>query len=207
MDLDKDSTRPEFWETRIRSGRMPWDKGGAQVDLLDYLAETPSSGERVLIPGCGTAYEVEAFSAAGYEVVGIDFCEAAVEMARNTLGSLGETIVLGDFLTFDFGAPPFDVIYERAFLCSLPPDLWPRYARRISELLQEGGWLVGYFYYGPRDDDGPPFGLLPDELGSLFDGAFACVVDREARDSVSVFVGNERFQVWERICQNQCGRC
>ena len=69
-----------------------------------------------MIPGCGSAYEVEAFGEAGYDVVGIDFCEAAVSMAGTRLGPLRKAIVLGDFFTFDFGDRPFDLVYERAFL-------------------------------------------------------------------------------------------
>jgi len=36
---------------------MPWDAGGVPRELAKYLAGA-SGGGRVLIPGCGAAYEV-----------------------------------------------------------------------------------------------------------------------------------------------------
>ena len=196
MESTPNSRAPEFWDTRIRAGRMPWDKGGVPADLSHYLAGVHSSGGCVLIPGCGTAYEVRAFRDAGYEVIGIDFCEAAVEMGRRALGPVSQAIVLGDFFTYDFKGQRFDLIYERAFVCSMSPALWPLYAQRIKDLLLTGGLLLGSFYYGPKDDDGPPFGLEPDEMGSLLGDAFTCLEDREVQDSMSLYAGGERWQVW-----------
>lgn len=48
-----------------------------------------------------------------------------------------------------------DGIYERTFLCSLPPECWPDYAARMARLLRPGGVLAGIFYYG-TDPDGYP---------------------------------------------------
>ena len=50
---------------------MPWDAGGVPRELAKYLAGAAGGG-RVLIPGCGAAYEVAAFHEAGYEVIAID---------------------------------------------------------------------------------------------------------------------------------------
>jgi hypothetical protein len=49
----------------------------------------------------------------------------------------------------DFFAPiaeaPFDLVYERAFLCALPRRLWPSWATRVAELVKPGGRLAGTF--------------------------------------------------------------
>ena len=74
---------------------------------------------------------------------------------------------------------PFDVIYERAFLCALPRTLWARYAQRCAQLLQPGRQLAGFYFYG-SDPKGPPFGTSPQELHGLLDPFFEQIEDRPA---------------------------
>jgi len=197
MATANDPSAPEFWDVRFREGRVPWDAGGVPHELAKYLAGA-SGGGRVLIPGCGAAYEVAAFHEAGYEVIAIDFSPAAVAAAARALGPLQGIVRLGDFFQYDFGMVRFDIIYERAFLCSLPRGLRPRYCARVSELLSPGGLLIGFFFYD-TNESGPPFGLGQGELEALLKDRFVLAADQEPRSSVSVFAGKERWQVWRRL--------
>src|SRR5450759_3548093 len=115
------SSRPEFWDVRYTSGKTPWDFHGVPAALKTFL-KTSQPGN-VLIPGCGTAYEVRAFHEAGWKVTAIDFSRVAVERARSELKTLARCVVHGGFFAYDFGSRHFDLIYERTFLCALPPDL------------------------------------------------------------------------------------
>ena len=137
MPLPEDSTQPDFWNTRYAAGKTPWDLGGVPGALRSFLARTTAPAH-VLIPGCGSGYEVQAFHDAGFEVTAIDFSPAARERASRLLGPLGQCVVAGDFFRHDFSGQKFDLIYERTFLCSLPPARWPAYARRMAELLEKG---------------------------------------------------------------------
>ena len=132
----EDAARPEFWEKRFRPGFTPWDSGGIPLALESFLGREPR-GARVLIPGCGSGYEVRAFVQAGFETLAIDFAPAAVERAQRTLGPLAHLVRLADFFEFDFGRS-FDLIYERTFLCALPRRLWPRCGCRSSCGPKEG---------------------------------------------------------------------
>ena len=69
--MNEKSDAIEFWETRYRAGRMPWDFGGVPRALTGWLHTATAPG-RVLIPGCGSGYEVSAFHAAGWDVVAIE---------------------------------------------------------------------------------------------------------------------------------------
>lgn len=160
-----------------------------------------TGGGRVLIPGCGSAYEVRTFSEKGYEVVAIDFSVAAVERARQVLGALQGAVVLADFFSYDFGGTPFDVVYERAFLASLPRKIWPDYARRVSELLRPRGRLMGFFVYGDQQG-GPPFCLQERELAELLGDQFERTAEAVASTSVPVFKGKERWEVWTRTMRS-----
>jgi SAM-dependent methyltransferase len=190
-----DPAGPEFWDVRFRERFTPWDAGGVPLAVREFLGREPAK-LRVLIPGCGSAYEVRAFAAAGHEVVAIDFSRAAIDAARGVLGGLERLLVLGDFFEFGFGAA-FDLLYERAFLCALPRAHWPRWGARVAEVLRPGGRLAGFFF---RNDapGGPPFGLKAGELESLLAPAFDRIEDAPVTDSIPVFAGRERWQVWRR---------
>ena len=192
----QDSSLPEFWDTRYRDGVTPWDAHGVPADLRAFAA-TLVPGMRVLVPGCGSAHELRCFTEAGADVLAIDFSPAAVELAKRNAKELADCIRLADFFEFDPGPQPFDLVYERALLCALPRKSWTRYTSRMAALLSPGKRLAGLFFYSdnPR---GPPFGTSPGELHELLDSAFELVEDRATVESLAVFKGGERWQVWRR---------
>ena len=189
-----DPAGPEFWDLRFREGFKPWDAGGVPAALQQFLAREPA-GRRVLIPGCGSGYEVRAFAAAGHEIVAIDFSPAAIEAARGVLGELSRVLVQGDFFAHPLGE--FDLVYERAFLCALPRPLWPRWAARVAELIRPGGRLAGFFFWSD-EERGPPFGLKSGELEPLLAAGFERIEDAAVTGSIPVFADRERWQVWRR---------
>jgi hypothetical protein len=190
-----DPAGPAFWDVRFRECFTPWDAGGVPAAVREFLAREPAK-LRVLIPGCGSAYEARAFTEAGHDVVAIDFSAAAIDAARRVLGELERILVFGDFFEFDFGAP-FDLVYERAFFCALPRAHWPRWAGRVAEVLRPGDRLAGFFYWD-NAPGGPPFGLKAGELESLLAPAFDRIEDAAVADSIPVFAGRERWQTWRR---------
>ena len=198
MEKVSDSSHPDFWTTRYAAGTTPWDFGGVPAALKSFLARS-SVPIRVLIPGCGSGYEVQAFHAANDDVTAIDFSPGAVDQAKRVLGSLAERVILGDFFTHDFGGCRFDRIYERTFLCSMPPSRWPDYVNRTADLLSPGGILIGVFLYGQRSLSGPPFPLTDTDAEQLFRRHFQLVRSEVMTDSLALFRDMERWQEWLKI--------
>ena len=196
---DLDSSKTQFWVKRWEKGKLPWDLGGIPPNLVNYLTRTRVSPSRVLIPGCGSGYEVQAFHEAGHDVTAIDFSGPAVTHAREVLGPLGEKVMQGNFFKHDFGATRYGLVYERGFLCSLPPERWPDYAARMADLLLPGGRLVGLFLYG-NEPEPPPYPLTDQSAQALLGRLFRLVnTETAAAESVPVYQGLERWQEWERI--------
>ena len=163
---EDDSSRTQFWVKRWERDKLPWDLGGIPRDLVSFLTRTQATPTRVLIPGCGSGYEVKAFHEAGHEVMALDFSGPAVAHARGILGPLGDKVVQGNFFKHEFGAGRFGLVYERGFLCSLPPARWPDYAARMADLVAPGGCLVGLFLYG-QEPEPPPFPLTEETAAAL----------------------------------------
>jgi SAM-dependent methyltransferase len=199
----RDPAQAAFWDERFAAGFTPWEARGVPPGLERWLgADGPGAGARVLIPGCGTAYEVAALAARGCDVLAIDYSTAAVARAREALGpALAARVMQADFFAFE--AAPLDWIYERAFLAALPLRLWPAWTQGCARLLRPGGSLAGFFFIdeqiaAPRR--GPPFAVTSAELHGLLDPAFDLVDDRAvtATESAPVFAGRERWQQWRR---------
>jgi hypothetical protein len=191
----RDPLQPGFWDERFDRGFTPWDRGGVPDALHAFIAAA-AQPMRTLIPGCGAAYELAFFSEAGWNATAIDFSPAAVAVAKNAVGPWAERVVEADFFAWQ-SPEPLDLIYERAFLCALPRGMWPQLAARYAALLPPGGLLAGFFFF---DDTlkGPPFGISVEQLNELLTPNFVQIEDAAVDDSIAVFAGKERWQVWQR---------
>lgn len=200
----RDPAQAAFWDERFAAGFTPWDAGGVPAAFLRWVqALGPGAGRRVLVPGCGAAYEVAALDAAGFAVTAIDYAAAAVALARRVLGDAlaDRTLRQADF--FSFEAAPFDFIYERAFVAALPPALWPQWAARCAQLLSPGGRMAGLFVVEdeiPAPRRGPPFATTRAELQALLGRAFSLVAEAAVppAESLPVFAGREHWLQWMR---------
>jgi SAM-dependent methyltransferase len=192
----RDPSAPEFWSERFEQEFTPWDRGDVPATFRQFVAQS-AKPYVTLIPGCGTGYEVACLLEAGWDVTAIDFSAAAVEAARKTLGRWADKVVQADF--FDFIPPvPVELIYERAFFCALPPNMRPAVVARWAELLPPGGLLAGFFFFD-NVPKGPPFGIAATELDALLTPSFERIADEVVNDSLPVFAGKERWQIWRRL--------
>ncbi|PWF54700.1 methyltransferase domain-containing protein [Massilia glaciei] len=190
----RDPKQPGFWDERFERGFTPWDRGGVPNALRRFAVA--SSPLVTLIPGCGAAYELACLSEAGWDATAIDFSPSAVARGKAAVGPWHQRVLEADFFAYE---PPqaLELIYERAFLCALPPAMWPRVAARWAQLLAPGGRLAGFFFFDDTQR-GPPFGIGAAELDALLAPHFERIEDAPADDSVAVFEGKERWQVWQR---------
>jgi SAM-dependent methyltransferase len=192
-----DPATPDFWEVRYREQFSPWDAGGVPGSLKRWASAEPVP-QSTLIPGCGSAWEVEYLVSLGWPVLAIDFSTAAVEAARKVLGANAARVKEADFFGGSLQPASFDLIYERAFLCALPRRMWQDWAARCHELLRPDGRLAGFFY-SDESERGPPFGLRAGELQALMENRFALESTSTPDDSIEVFRGKELWMVWRRL--------
>lgn len=195
---------PDFWSKRFGEGVTPWDAGCVPSAFSRFIARQPTP-LNTLIPGCGSAWEATHLAQLGWPVTALDFSPTAVAVAREVLQkALPEAcfrngtvdLICDDFFTFT-PAAPYALIYERAFLCALPRKLWTDWGKRVAELLPSGGLLAGFFFLCDQPK-GPPFGIFPEQLNELLAANFECLENVAVNDSIPVFSGRERWQVWQR---------
>ncbi|CAN5287367.1 hypothetical protein BH09PSE6_BH09PSE6_12210 [soil metagenome] len=204
----RDPQAAEFWTERYAKAFTPWDQGGAPMALTQALVDgaLPVAPAKVLVPGCGSGHELALLDSAGYDWLAIDLAPLAVEQARARLASPAaqQRVRVTDFFALDTAAG-FRWIYERAFLCALPPASWPSLIAHAARLLERGGVWAGLFFH---DDEaasaerrrGPPFAASTEELQTLMAPHFMRVADLAVprEQSLAAFTGHERWQVWQR---------
>lgn len=165
----------EFWEQRFAEGNTPWDRGESSPQLGAWLAAGALKPCRILVPGCGSGYEVADLALAGFEVTGLDYADAAIARthARLKEAEADAMLVQADTLTWRPDRP-FDAVYEQTCLCALHPDDWRTYADQLHRWVAPGGRLFALFVQFARPGaaegaiEGPPYHCDINAMRALF---------------------------------------
>lgn len=184
-----------FWNTLYKDKKTPWDQGGVP-ERLNKFVQTTDKSLKVLIPGCGSAYEAKYLAELGYDVTAIDISCEAIERAKKIVGVQPVVIENRDF--FELEEAKFDLIYERAFLCSFDPILRTKFILQCQKLLNNDGCIFGFFFVSQERESGPPFPIAKENLELLMKDKFQLVEDEVNKNGLQVFDGNERWQVWKK---------
>jgi ubiquinone/menaquinone biosynthesis C-methylase UbiE len=103
----------------------------------------PGPGVRVLDAGCGRGEVLLACAAAGSEVAGLDYAEAAVEISRETLAGVeGADVRQGDVTRLPWDDASFDRVIFADVIEHLDPDQADGALREFRRVLRPGGVLL-----------------------------------------------------------------
>lgn len=176
----------QFWHERWAKSEIGFHEGTVNQYLHDHWADV--AGDRtdgVFVPLCGKAHDMWWLHDRGHPIIGVelsqiacrDFFEEAGEKAQVHPGEpftvyRHEDLQLwcGDF----FQLVPDDVkhtrlVYDRAALIALPPELRPRYVEHLTAILPDDSQilLVTLDHEGDRHK-GPPFNVSDEEVHDLY---------------------------------------
>lgn len=122
----------------------PWDVGGPQPALSALLAEYPPTSP-VLDVGCGSGDLAISLAQRGLQVLGIDFVDAAIALAREKAGALPPEIAhLLDFQVANALQPSllkrqFEAVVDSGFFHLFDPDQCDRFVEELALTLLPGG--------------------------------------------------------------------
>lgn len=187
----------DYWDARWKTGETGWDIGYASPALMDFMRNQNKSDIRILIPGCGNAYEAEALREMGFtNIVLLDISPKVCEIMRERFkDKKGIRVLCEDFFNHDSS---YDLILEQTFFCALDPGLREAYAEKMHQLLKPSGTLAGLLFRIKFDQPGPPFGGEKEEYLELFESRFEIVKMIPCDRSIPQRLGNELWMELKR---------
>ncbi|MFM7682738.1 MAG: methyltransferase domain-containing protein [Bacteroidota bacterium] len=185
-----------YWSQRYQNNETGWDVGSPSTPLKDYIDQIENKNIKILIPGCGNAYEAQYLFENGFNhVFVIDLSPIPLQNLKERVPDFPENQLLkGDFFEL---ADQFDLILEQTMFCAVEPCLRMDYSRKASELLVEGGKLVGVLF-NREFEGGPPFGGTKEEYLGYFSTHFHNVYLEPCYNSIKPRQNSELFMICEK---------
>ena len=178
-----------YWSLRYQKEQTGWDIGEASRPLVQLFKGFEDKEAKILIPGCGNAYEAEYLFNEGYQNVHL------IDIAKEPLNDFikrnpnfpPDQVLLGDFFKH-IGS--YVIIVEQTFFCAINPKLRSVYVDKCHELLNHEGRILGVLFN--RDfEGGPPFGGNINQYESLFKQKFSNVKFEYSKYSIEPRSGSE----------------
>lgn len=184
-----------YWTDRYSAGQTGWDIGFASPPLTQYLDQIENKGLKILIPGAGNAHEATyAFENGFTHVFVLDLSQSPLDCfkERNPLFPENQ-LIKDDFFDHKGG---YDLILEQTFFCALDPSLRMDYVKKMKELINPKGKLVGVLFDRVFPFEGPPFGGHLEEYEKLFRTYFKDGSISPCYNSIPERMGSEAWINW-----------
>ncbi len=193
---------PVDWREAWKSGTTPWDAGTSPPALRALIDRDAVPSGRILVPGCGTGYDLAALARNDREVVGVDLSEDARRAFLDEHPNLPGRVVyeVADFFAY---APThgFDFVWDYTFFCALDPDQRAGWSQTMNRLVNPGGLLATLLF--PFEDpisgrQGPPWPINTGLVRGYLDHEFDELETIEAEQTHPGREGKERLVLWRR---------
>jgi len=183
-----------YWNNRYLNDDAPWDASSITTPIKEYIDQLTDKSLRILIPGCGNAHEAEYLFRQGFTAVYLcDWAEQSLQNFADRVPNFPkDQLLCSDFFKLD---QEFDLVIEQTFFCTLETLAQRQaYAKKVKDLLPDGGKLVGLFFEMEKKD-GPPFGGNREEYRGIFGPLFSEVRFELAHNSIKPRAGKELFGI------------
>lgn len=181
----------QHWLDRWKENRIGFHESSVNPYLQKYLPQfSLPAGACVFLPLCGKALDIGWIAAQGYEVIGIELSQIAIEafFEENELEyerfdtdrfgiyeSGNISLLQGDFFDLsneDLGA--CSLVYDRAALIAMPESMRPRYCDHMLSIIPAvSNMLMIALDYDQAQMSGPPFAVPAEEIQRYYSAAFS----------------------------------
>ena len=193
---------PVDWQQAWKTGVTPWDAGASPPALRGLLDRGAVPSGRVLVPGCGTGYDLATLAREDREVVGIDLSDDARTAFLAEHPSLPGSVVyeVTDFFSYA-PARGFDFVWDYTFFCALDPDQRSAWSQTMKRLVEPAGVLATLLF--PFEDPisdraGPPWPINTEMVRTYVEDAFKELDTAEVEQTHPGREGKERLALWRR---------
>ncbi len=181
----------QHWLDRWQEDRIGFHEASVNHHLLSYFPRLkPTAGSRIFMPLCGKAIDIHWIAQQGFDVLGIELSQIAIEAffeensidfertksdRFNIYQSTNITLLQGDF--FDLRKDDLkdcQLVYDRAALIALESvDRSRYYDHMLSILPASCDMLLISLEYDQAEMQGPPFSVPTDEVLKRYQNEFS----------------------------------
>ncbi|MDH3218290.1 MAG: thiopurine S-methyltransferase [Gammaproteobacteria bacterium] len=181
----------QHWLDRWRENRIGFHEAAVNRHLQTYMARFAlPHGACVFVPLCGKAHDIAWIAAQGFDVIGIELSQLAIEafFDENNLDferfetdrfgvykSGNISLLQGDFFDLsndDLGA--CSLVYDRAALIAMERPDRPRYYDHMLSIIPAvSNMLLVTLDYDQAEMTGPPFAVPPEEVRRYYGDSFS----------------------------------
>jgi thiopurine S-methyltransferase len=181
--------KASFWHQKWENNQIGFHESDVNPLLVKHIDQLNlAEGSRIFLPLCGKTLDMAWLLDKGYQVVGAELSELAIqqlfaefdiEPQISEVGKLkcyqteGLDIFVGDI--FDLSAEQLgkvDAIYDRAALVALPPETRKHYTQHLINLTDSAPQLLLCFEYDQSLMSGPPFSIVGEEVHAHYDQSY-----------------------------------
>lgn len=189
----------DFWTEKYINGDTGWDIGYASTPIKTYIDQLRNPSLKILIPGCGNAYEAKYLMEQGFtDVHLLDISKLLVDQLKQEFYPEYKEHLKIYYEDFFAHQGQYDLIIEQTFFCALDPSYRQAYARKVHELLKPKGRLVGVLFDFPFTKEGPPWGGSREEYLNYFEPYFNILSLERCHNSIEPRQGSELFMILEK---------
>lgn len=212
--------KKEFWIEKWQNKQIGFHKDFTHPLLIQYLQLLKlSKGDTVFVPLCGKSIDMLWLNDQGYQVIGVELSELAIEefIDENKLKATQDreggfkiyhfeniTIYQGDFFAMNKEImSSVNAVYDRAALIALPDDLVKKYSTKMLEIIPKSAkqLLITLEMNRKTGSLGPPFSTSSEKVKRLYGASKSIQLVQE----VDIIEREEHFQkqgcefVYERV--------
>jgi len=175
----------EFWHQKWAKSEIGFHQNKPNPLLVDNLNKLNlQAGNRVFLPLCGKTLDIGWLLSNGYQVVGAELSEFAIEQLFGELGLSPEITESGELIRysasnidifvgdiFDLSSEligEVDAVYDRAALVALPDGIRKRYSKHLVDITGAAQQLLITFEYDQSLINGPPFSINSTEVNQHY---------------------------------------
>lgn len=179
----------DFWHNKWHKNEIGFHLDAPNPLLVKYFNTLSfNTASRVFLPLCGKTLDIEWLLAQGFQVVGAELSQLAVDdlfkrlAIKPLITQLDQVthytanqidMYVGDI----FNLSPnllgkVDVIYDRAALVALPDHMRKQYSSHLIEITDNAPQLLICFEYEQNLHAGPPFSIHADEVKHHYQHAY-----------------------------------
>lgn len=174
-----------YWHNKWEQNDIGFHKAQANPLLVKHLDQLSlKNGDRIFLPLCGKTLDISWLLSQGFQVVGAELSELAIQQLFEQLELTPEVELLGELKRYSaqnidiFVGDIFaisqqmmgkiDAIFDRAAMVALPKEMRENYARHLIGITCIAPQLLITFEYDTEGVSGPPHAIAREEVAAHY---------------------------------------